>query len=95
MFISGGENVYPAEIEKVLLKHEAISEVIVVGVPNEKWGEVGKAYIVSNKPFTAEALKDFCRDKLSKYKIPKYFEFIDEMPVNSTGKIDRKSFVKK
>jgi fatty-acyl-CoA synthase len=93
MFISGGENVYPAELEKVILKHDAINEVIVIGVPNEKWGEVGKAFIVVNKPITEDELKDFCRQKLSKYKIPKYFEFIDEMPLSSTGKIDRKSLI--
>ena len=93
MYISGGENVYPAEVEKELMKHDAVAEVIVVGVPNDKWGEVGKAYIVAKKPTNAEELKGFCRGKLSKYKIPKHFEFIEEMPVSSTGKIDRKRLV--
>ena len=90
MFISGGENVYPAEVEKELLKHDAVSSAVVIGVADDKWGEVGKAYIVSNKSVTKEDLKDYCLRKLSKYKIPKYFEFIEEMPLNSTGKIDRK-----
>lgn len=94
MFISGGENVYPAEIEKLLLSHESISEVVIIGVPDEKWGEVGKAFIVSHDAVTSEELTLFCQEKLSKYKIPKHFEFIDAMPLNSTGKIDRKSFVK-
>lgn len=93
MFISGGENVYPAEIEKELLKHDAIAEVVVVGVSNEKWGEVGKAFIVANHSISQKELKGFCLERLSKYKIPKHFEFIDEMPVSSTGKIDRKKFV--
>ncbi len=91
MFISGGENVYPAEIEKELLKHAAITEIVVVGVPNEKWGEVGKAYVVASQPITEVELKEYCKGKLSKFKIPKHFEFIDKMPVSSTGKIDRKS----
>lgn len=90
MFISGGENVYPAEIEKVLMNNEAIEEAVVIGVASDKWGEVGKAFIVANRPIESEEIKNFCKEKLSKYKIPKHYEFIDEMPLSSTGKIDRK-----
>lgn len=92
MFISGGENVYPAEIERFLLTHHAIKEAAVIGVPDEKWGEVGKAFIVANdgeKISSAEAV-EYCKGKLAKYKTPKYFEVVKEIPKNEAGKIDRK-----
>lgn len=92
MFISGGENVYPAEIEKVLYKHPAIAEVAVIGVPDEKWGEVGKACVVL-KPgasATADELKAFCSERLAKYKVPKHFEFHDALPKSDAGKINKK-----
>ena len=91
MFISGGENVYPAEIERVLQEHPSILEVAVVSVPHEKWGEVGKAFVVvSEKSLTQTVILDYCKIKLAKFKIPKYIEFIKEIPKNDTGKIDRK-----
>ena len=91
MFISGGENVYPAEIERVLQEHPAVLEVAVISVPHEKWGEVGKAFVVSSeKSLTEKELLDYCQVKLAKFKIPKYFEFLKEIPKNDTGKIDRK-----
>ncbi|MCS6989271.1 MAG: o-succinylbenzoate--CoA ligase [Chloroherpetonaceae bacterium] len=92
MFISGGENVYPAEIEKVLYKHSAVAEVAVIGVPDEKWGEVGKACVVL-KPgasASAEELKAFCLERLAKYKVPKHFEFYEALPKNDAGKINKK-----
>ncbi len=95
MFISGGENVYPAEIESFLLTNENIKEAAVIGVPDEKWGEVGKAFIVlkaGSNPAKEEIL-EFCRENLAKYKIPKYFQFIDELPKNDAGKIDRKKLL--
>jgi len=93
MYISGGENVYPAEVEKILLNHPSVSEAVIVGVPDEKWGEVGKAFIVlKNKNQEVDDLKNFCSQSLSKYKIPKHFVFIDEIPKLSNGKIDRKYF---
>jgi fatty-acyl-CoA synthase len=92
MFISGGENVYPAEIEKCLLQHEAIKEVCVIGIADEKWGEVGKAFIVlQQQNFSVKNIKEFCAEKLAKYKIPKCFEIVEELPKNDTGKIDRKA----
>lgn len=94
MFISGGENVYPAEIEKVLATHPAVKEVAVVGVPNEKWGEVGKAVIVSREAVSAEELKEFCIEALAKFKVPKHFVFIDKLPLTDTGKIDKKGLAK-
>lgn len=93
MFISGGENVYPAEIERVLLEHNSINEAVVIGVNHDKWGEVGKAFIVLNKKLTIEEIKTYCKTKLSKFKIPKEFVFIDELPINSSGKINRKLLI--
>ena len=93
MFISGGENVYPAEVERILIQHEAVSEVVVIGVPHEKWGEVGKAFVVLNdhQTFDLETLQSFCHHKLSKFKIPKHLEILEVLPKNASGKIDRKS----
>ena len=93
MFISGGENVYPAEVERVLLTHPAVSEAAVIGVKDEKWGEVVKAFVVikaKNMPEAGE-LKNFCIEHLAKYKVPKYFEFISDLPKNDTGKINKKA----
>ncbi|RMG19758.1 MAG: o-succinylbenzoate--CoA ligase, partial [Methanobacteriota archaeon] len=92
MYISGGENVYPAEVEKFLFTHPAVADVAVIGVPDEKWGEVGKAFVVlkSGTKLTAEELIRFCQGNLAKFKIPKYVEFVEELPKGDTGKIDRK-----
>lgn len=92
MFISGGENVYPAELERFLLTNSKIKEVAVIGVEDEKWGEVGSAFIVLNDNYemTQEEIKNFCLGNLAKYKIPKYFTFVNEIPKNEAGKIDRK-----
>jgi fatty-acyl-CoA synthase len=91
MFISGGENVYPAEVERVLVQHEGISEAVVIGVPDEKWGEVGKAFVVKKAEVGADEVIGFCKEKLAKFKVPKYVVFVEELPKNDTGKIDRKS----
>jgi len=93
MFISGGENVYPAEIEKYLVTHPQIKEVAVIGVKDEKWGEVGKAIIVSDSPISTEDLSAFCLQGLAKFKIPKSFIFIDKLPQTDSGKIDKKGLV--
>ncbi len=92
MYISGGENVYPVEIEKFLYEHPAVAEVAIIGVPDKKWGEVGKAYIVTKPGYqlTAEDVLAFCRGKLAKYKIPKHIQFVEALPKGDTGKIDRK-----
>lgn len=89
MYISGAENVYPAEIERVLVSHPNISAAAVVGVPDAKWGEVGKAFIVVNESTTEDQLKTYCQSKLSKYKLPKHYRFLNELPTNATGKVDR------
>jgi fatty-acyl-CoA synthase len=91
MFISGGENVYPAEIEKVLLSYPGIKEVVVIGVPDLKWGEVGKAFIVvEGDEIDPQDIKNYCLERLSKYKIPKHISYVDSIPKNDAGKIDRK-----
>jgi fatty-acyl-CoA synthase len=91
MYISGGENVYPAEVEKFLFTHDAIADVAIIGVADEKWGEVGKAFIVIKAGYTLseEDVLAYCRQGLAKYKIPKYVEFLPELPKNDTGKINR------
>ena len=91
MYISGGENVYPAEIEKVLFTHPKILDAGVVGVPNETWGEVGKAYIVLKPGETMgqEDVLKFLRGKVAKYKIPKSLEFVEQLPKTASGKIQK------
>ncbi|MGP4024404.1 AMP-binding protein [Actinomadura sp. 3N407] len=89
MYISGGENVYPAEVEAVLYGHPAVAEVAVVGVPDERWGEVGKAVIVPEGDTAPDAdeIRAYCREHLAGYKVPKHVEFVPELPRNATGKI--------
>jgi len=93
MFISGGENVYPAEVEKFLYTHPAIKEVAVIGVPDEKWGEVGQAFIVLKHGFTVteSEILAFCKGQLARYKTPKYVRFLAELPKNEAGKVNRKA----
>lgn len=89
MFISGAENVYPAEIEKVLRNHPDIREVAVVGVPDPKWGEVGMAYIVLKPGATmdVDTMRAYCDGQLARYKIPKYARFIEQLPKSDSGKL--------
>ena len=95
MYISGGENVFPAEIESYLYTNDKIKEVAVIGVQDVIWGEVGKAYIVLKENCTAsqnEIIK-YCSGNLAKYKIPKHIDFIDELPKSEAGKIDKKKLI--
>lgn len=90
----GGYNVYPREIEEVLYDHPDIVEAGVIGAPDENYGEAVIAYIVSkNKDLQEEDVREYLRDKLVKYKLPKSIEFLAELPKNSTGKILRRSLV--
>ncbi|PHN06843.1 AMP-dependent synthetase [Flavilitoribacter nigricans DSM 23189 = NBRC 102662] len=93
MYISGGENVYPAEVERVLLSHPAVAEAAVVGVPDEQWGESGKAYIVRRieAEFSEGQLLKHCQSNLAKFKVPKLLVLVDSLPKNDTGKIDRQA----
>jgi fatty-acyl-CoA synthase len=92
MYISGGENVYPAEVEKFLFTHPEIADVAVLGVPDEKWGETGKAFIVRkpNSQLTAAEVLAFCKEGLARFKIPRHIQFLEALPKGDTGKIDRK-----
>ena len=89
MIISGGENVYPAEVEDVLYRHPAIAEVAVIGVPDERWGEVPKAVVVvrPGQPLSYEDLRMFCEGRLARYKIPKTMAVVDTLPRNAAGKV--------
>ncbi len=89
MFISGGENVYPAEIEAVLYRHPAVALCAVIGVPDEKWGQVGRAFVVPkpNATVSAEELLQFLRDHLAAYKVPRTIVFCDQLPLSAAGKL--------
>lgn len=91
MFISGGENVYPAEIERVLRQIPEVKDCAVTGVKDDKWGEVGKAFLVLNAPVTEEKIKSFCMENLAKFKIPKHFVYLESLPRTDSGKIDKKA----
>jgi fatty-acyl-CoA synthase len=89
MIISGGENVYAAEVETVFLEHPAVREAALIGLPDEKWGEVGLMVVVARPGVTttAEALIDFCRGRLARYKVPKQVVFADALPYSPYGKV--------
>jgi len=89
MIISGGENIYPAEIENVLYNHPKILEAAVIGIPDTKWGECVKAYIVpkKNETLTEEEVIAFCREQLASFKKPKIVQFIEALPRNTSGKV--------
>jgi fatty-acyl-CoA synthase len=91
MYISGGENVYPAEVESVLHQLAAVAEAAVIGVPNEQWGEVGLA-IIAVKPghsITDEAIHAHCAANLARFKCPRLIRYVDTLPRNATGKIHK------
>lgn len=96
MIISGGENVYPLEVEHVLAEHPGVSEVAVVGLPDPKWGERVTAVVVpaDGTELSGDELKSHCTAKLAGYKIPKQFHFVAELPKTSVGKIDKKQIEK-
>ena len=89
VFISGGENIYPVEVEAALMEHPGVREVAVVGVPNERWGEVGQAYIVttSDRPLLHAELEQHCRALIAPFKAPKAFIFVDSLPRTGSGKV--------
>ena len=97
MFISGGENVYPAEIEQVLYDHPDVAECAVVGVPDNRWGEIGLAAMVP-KPeshLEGEEIEAFVRERLAGYKVPKRWVFLDELPKSGAGKILKRDLVER
>jgi fatty-acyl-CoA synthase len=91
VIISGGENISSIEVEGALLKHPAVLEAAVVGMPHEKWGEAPQAFVVlrPGATLTATELREFCRSQLAHFKVPQEFHFIAELPKTATGKIQK------
>jgi HIP---CoA ligase len=87
MFIVGGFNAYPAEIEGFLLEHPRVAQVAVIGVPDERLGQVGKAFVVRSGLLSAEELTAWSRSRMAGYKVPRHVEFLEELPLNATGKV--------
>ncbi len=87
MYISGGENVYPAEVESVLHAHPAVADAAVAGVPDERWGEVGVAFVVASGAVDGEELIAYCRERLAHYKVPRRVRFVDALPLNAMNKV--------
>jgi fatty-acyl-CoA synthase len=87
MYISGGENVYPAEVEAVLHEHPAVADAAVVGVPDERWGESGVAFVVAGGGVSEEELVEFLRERLARFKVPKAVRFVDVLPRSGMNKV--------
>ena len=89
MFIVGGFNAYPAEIENLLLRNESIAQVAVVGVPDDRMGEVGMAFVVlrSGAEATGEELLAWCSNEMANYKVPRHVEIVEALPLNAMGKV--------
>ena len=89
MIISGGENIYPAEVENALFGHPAVADVAVIGVPDDTWGEAVKAVVVRKlgAVVTADELIAFARDRIAHYKAPRTVDFVEALPRTPTGKI--------
>ena len=89
MYISGGENVYPAEVENVIYQLAEVAEAAVIGVPHERWGEVGRAVVVlrANATLTPGEIVAHCSANLARFKVPATVDLVDELPHNATGKI--------
>jgi len=92
LIISGGENIYPAELEGILLGHSGVTEAGVIGIPDEKWGQVPAAYVVIRKSadVTEEELIEFCSTRMARYKVPKEIHTIEELPRNAAKKLLRR-----
>ncbi len=97
MIVSGGENVYPRQIEDVLFEHPCVADVAVIGVPDENWGESVKAVVVLREgdSVTAEEIMEFCRGRLAGYKRPRSVDFVAALPRNASGKILKKDLREK
>ncbi len=91
VIISGGENISSVEIEGVLLRHPAVQEVAIVGMPHEKWGESPHAFVILRPDTTAteDEMKQFVRDRLAHFKMPQWVTFVDDLPKTATGKVQK------
>jgi fatty-acyl-CoA synthase len=91
MYISGGENVYPAEVEEVLAGHPGIADAAMIGVPDQRWGETGLAFLVlrPGAALTAAEAAGFCRTRLAGYKVPRWYQFLADLPRLASGKVDK------
>jgi len=87
MFIVGGFNAYPAEIEGFMLEHPAVAQVAVIGIPDERLGQVGKAFVVPKTPVSEVDLIAWCRRRMAGFKAPRHIAFLDQLPLNATGKV--------
>ncbi len=92
MFISGGENVYPVEVENVIAELDGVLENAVIGIAHDKWGEVGRAFVVlkPGSDLDAAAILSHCRDRLARFKIPQEVRLLDGLPHNGTGKVAKR-----
>jgi fatty-acyl-CoA synthase len=95
MYITGGENVYPAEVERILREHPEIEDIAVVGVSDERWGEVGQAFVIPKKDtnFSADGLIEFCKERMAKFKCPKKVICCEEFPRTSLGKVRKRELI--
>ncbi len=96
MIVSGGENIYPAEVENAIFGHPAVADVAVIGVPDERWGEAVKAMVVKKPGLDATPAEIIAhaRERIAGYKLPKSVDFIDILPRNPSGKVLRKDLRK-
>jgi fatty-acyl-CoA synthase len=93
MYISGGENVYPAEVESVLMSHPAVVEAAVVGLPDSRWGETGAAVVVIRSPATEDELIEWCRDRLARFKVPRRVRFVEALPRSGMNKVLKRELI--
>jgi fatty-acyl-CoA synthase len=91
MFVSGGENVYPPAVENAIADHPKVEEVVVIGVPDDTWGTVGKAVVEGDESLTIEELREFLDGRLARCAIPRHLAFVEEMPTSGPSKIDREA----
>jgi acyl-CoA synthetase (AMP-forming)/AMP-acid ligase II len=96
MVVSGGENIYPVEVENAIAHHPSVADVAVIGVPDEKYGEALLAFLVlkADTELALDELIEFCRERIAGYKIPRQMQIIAEMPRNPSGKILKKDLRK-